>query len=198
MGRKIAKRFYARPATVVAPELLGMHLVRRLDDGTRMVARIVETEAYEGPHDLAAHSALGRRTARTEVMFGEPGHAYVYFVYGMHFCFNVVTAPAGEPHAVLIRALEPINNISERTQGPALLCRALAIDKSLNGVDLRGPQISIERPSPGTVRLPQLKRGPRVGIGTSGIWVKKPWRYCDASSSWVSRPLISGDAKSRR
>ena len=189
-SKRLAKRFYARPATVVAPELLGMHLVRRLEDGTRMVGRIVETEAYEGPHDLAAHSALGRRTPRTEVMFGEPGHAYVYFVYGMHFCFNVVTAPLGVPHAVLIRALEPVKNIAERTQGPALLCRALGIDKSLNGVDLRGPSISVERPSPGTSRVPQIKQGPRIGIGSSGTWVEKPWRYCDASSSWVSKPAL--------
>lgn len=170
----------------MAPELLGMHLVRRHADGTSMVGRIVEAEAYEGPLDLAAHSARGRRTARTEVMFGEPGCAYVYFVYGMHFCFNVVTAPRGVPHAVLIRALEPVKNITERTQGPALLCRALHIDKTLNGADLRGPQISIERPSPSAFRLPRVKVSARIGIGTSGEWVEKPWRYFDADSPWVS------------
>lgn len=123
-------------------------------------------------------------------MFGEPGRAYVYFVYGMHFCFNVVTAPLGVPHAVLIRALAPVKNIAERTQGPALLCRALTIDMSLNGVSLRGPEISIECPTPGTSRVPQIKKGPRIGIGSSGIWVEKPWRYCDASSPWVSKPAL--------
>jgi DNA-3-methyladenine glycosylase len=187
MGQKFSKEFYGRAATSVAPDLLGMHLVRRIDDGPRMVARIVETEAYEGPHDLAAHSALGLRTARTEVMFGAPGRVYVYFIYGMHCCFNVVTAPLDEPHAVLIRALEPIKNVSGRTQGPALLCQALGIDRTLNGADLQGPQISIEHPSPGMYRHPRVKQGPRIGIGTSGVWAKKPWRYYDADSSWLSR-----------
>jgi DNA-3-methyladenine glycosylase len=111
-----------------------MHLMRRTSQCVQ-VARIVETEAYQGPQDLAAHSSRGR-TARTEVMFGPPGHAYVYLIYGIWYCLNVVTRAAGTPHAVLIRALEPITDIEQKTSGPGLLCKALDIDRRLNGADL--------------------------------------------------------------
>src|SRR6185437_9358325 len=118
-----ARLFYDRDAETVARALLGKLLAHRVD-GTLRVGRIVESEAYLGPHDLAAHSARGR-TARTEVMFGPPGHAYVYLIYGMHHCLNVVTEAEGHAAAVLIRALEPVQNIEGRTSGPGLLCRAL-------------------------------------------------------------------------
>ncbi len=111
--------------------------------------RIVETEAYLGPRDLAAHSARGR-TPRTEVMFGPPGHAYVYFIYGFWHCLNVVTGAPGVPHAVLLRALEPLGGLDERTWGPGLLCRALHIDRRLNGADLRGNVLWLEQPPAGT------------------------------------------------
>lgn len=182
----MTRKFLARDATVVAPQLLGMHLVTLLD-GERRVARIVETEAYEGPHDLAAHSAGGRRTTRTEVMFGEPGRAYVYLIYGMHHCFNVITAPRDVPHAVLVRAVEPISGIEGRTQGPGLLCRALGIDRTLNDEDLRGDRIWLERPSSSRFVVPRVRTSRRIGIGYSGPWVKKPWRYFDADSKWVSK-----------
>ena len=104
-ARKLPRDFYAPGTLAIARDLIGMHLVHD-DGGTIRVGRIVETEAYMGPKDLAAHSARGR-TARTEVMFGEPGHAYVYFIYGFWYCLNIVTAPAGVPHAVLLRGLEP-------------------------------------------------------------------------------------------
>lgn len=205
MGERLPRSFYVASASSVAPELLGMHLVRRQPGGSRMTGRIVEVEAYEGPHDLAAHSSGGRRTARTEVMFREAGHAYVYFIYGRHFCLNVVTAPLGVPHAVLIRAIEPVENIAERTQGPALLCRALAINMALNGADLLGPSLSVERPSPAQWRPPLRKASPRIGIGSAGEWVDKPWRFYDGNSAWVSgkrrgtakgsRGLISKNAK---
>src|ERR1700733_8655614 len=116
------------------------------DDGRAVRAgRIVETEAYLGPADRAAHSWRGR-TPRTEVMFGPPGHAYVYFIYGFWNCLNVVTGPAGVPHAVLLRALEPLGGLAERTSGPGLLCRALHIDRSLNGADLRAEVLWLPGP----------------------------------------------------
>ena len=130
-GSRLPRSFYARSTLVVARELIGMHLVRQRA-GQRQVGRIVETEAYQGPQDLAAHSARGR-TARNEVMFGPPGHAYVYLIYGMWNCVNVVTNLTGIPHAVLIRALEPVAGIDQSTHGPGLLCRALHIDRSLSG-----------------------------------------------------------------
>src|SRR3954463_6352376 len=117
--RPLPRDFYDRPADVVARELLGALLLRRTGDRLR-IGRIVETEAYLGPHDLAAHSARGR-TPRTEVMFGPPGHAYVYLIYGIHHCLNVVTEAEGHAAAVLIRALEPIRVVEGNTKGPGLL-----------------------------------------------------------------------------
>ncbi len=138
-------QFYARRTLVVARDLLGMYLVHD-DDGTRRVGRIVEVEAYQGPQDLAAHSARGR-TARNEVMFGPPGHAYVYFIYGFWYCVNVVVREEGVPHAVLIRALEPVEGLTDKTWGPGLLCRAMNIDRGLNGTDLLGTKLWLERPA---------------------------------------------------
>ena len=134
--RKPPRRFFLQSTLTVARELIGMHLVHA-QGGKLRRGRIVETEAYQGPADLAAHSARGR-TARTEVMYGPPGHAYVYLIYGFWNCLNVVTARAGVPHAVLLRALEPLAAMSARSFGPGLLCRALHVDRALNGVDLLG------------------------------------------------------------
>src|SRR3990172_1584893 len=128
--KKLPRSFYNRDTVVVAQELLGKFLVHE-SGGVQRVGRIVEVEAYLGPHDRAAHSARGL-TERTKVMFGPPGHAYVYLIYGMYFCMNVVTERAGHASAVLLRALEPLTNIEERTQGPGLLCRAMHIDRRLN------------------------------------------------------------------
>ena len=133
---RLPRSFYDRDTIDVARDLLGKRLVHRVG-GVERVGRIVETEAYLGPHDLAAHSARGL-TPRTRVMFGPPGHAYVYFVYGMHWCVNVVTQAEGTASAVLLRALEPVKNVEGRTNGPALLCRAMGIDGRLNGHDLVG------------------------------------------------------------
>src|SRR5439155_10998216 len=132
--RKLPRSFYSRDTIAVARELLGRYLVH----GDR-VGRIVETEAYLGPHDLAAHSSRGK-TKRNEVMFGPPGHAYVYMIYGMYFCMNVVTEHAA---AVLIRALEPVRNLAGKTSGPGLLCRAMGIDRQLNGHDLLSEEFFI-------------------------------------------------------
>jgi len=198
VGRKLTRSFYARDALTVARELLGLHLVRTLPSSSgfvRQVGRIVETEAYMGPDDLAAHSAGGRRTPRTETMFGPPGRAYVYLIYGMHHCLNVVTATRDVPHAVLIRALEPVHNLEGRTQGPGLVCRALGIDRSHDALDLLGSELFIERPSAAAARPVRLGAGPRIGVDYAGPWAKKPWRFVDRSSDYLSRPLPSRAAR---
>lgn len=183
-SRKLPRSFYARETLTVARELLGLHLVHAGPQG-KQVGRIVETEAYKGPHDLAAHSSRGR-TARTEVMFGPAGHAYVYLIYGFWNCLNLVTATAGVPHAVLIRALEPVSGISATTHGPGLLCRALHIDRSLNGMDLTGGTLWVERPAAREHRKPRVVRSTRIGVEYAGDWALKPWRFLDGDSPYVS------------
>ena len=125
---KLDRQFYNRDTILVARELLGKQLVHIVAGAVKRVGRIVETEAYLGPHDLAAHSVRGR-TKRTEPMFGPPGHAYVYLIYGIYYCMNVVTEPEGHASAVLLRALEPVRNLEGKTKGPGLLCQAMGIDK---------------------------------------------------------------------
>jgi DNA-3-methyladenine glycosylase len=187
----LPRAFYARETLTVAQELLGMHVVHR--DATHLrVGRIVETEAYKGPHDLAAHSSKGR-TARTEVMFGPPGHAYVYLIYGMWNCLNVVTAAAGVPHAVLIRALEPVTGVTLATHGPGLLCRAMNIDRTLNGADLHGSTLWLEQPK--EFIEPKIARATRIGVDYAGTWAEKPWRFFDAKSPYVS--TVSATARKR-
>ena len=181
---RLPRSFYARASLEVAPELLGLNVVRN-DRGRLRIGRIVETEAYMGPEDLAAHSAGGRRTHRTEVMFGPPGRAYVYLIYGFWNCLNVVTSPIGSPHAVLLRALEPVMNIEHGTWGPGLLCRALDIDRTLNGADLRGEVLWIERPA-GPRRAVRIGTGPRIGVAYAGAWAKRPWRFFDRDSAYLS------------
>ena len=182
-ARKLPRDFYAPGTLSIARDLIGMHLVHD-DGGTVRVGRIIETEAYMGPEDLAAHSSRGR-TARTEVMFGEPGHAYVYFIYGFWYCLNVVTAAAGVPHAVLLRALEPVSGITDKTWGPGLLCRAMNIDKRLNGADLLGNTLWLERPA-GHVKRPRITRTTRIGVDYAGDWAQRPWRFYDSASPYVS------------
>jgi len=182
-GQKLPRSFYARPTLTVARELIGTHLVH--DDGVRRrIGSIVETEAYQGPEDLAAHSSKGR-TARTEVMYGPPGHAYVYFIYGIWFCLNVVVAREGTPHAVLLRALEPVCGPDDRTWGPGLLCRAMGIDRRLNGADLCAETVWIQRPA-GPVITPRIGRSPRIGVDYAGQWAQRPWRFFDRDSLYVS------------
>jgi DNA-3-methyladenine glycosylase len=182
VGQKLPRSFYARETLLVARELLGMHLVHEGKSG-RQVGRIVETEAYKGPQDLAAHSSRGR-TQRTQIMFGPPGHAYVYLIYGFWNCLNVVTAAEGVPHAVLIRAVEPIAGVSESTHGPGLLCRALHIDRALNGADLLGDTLWVEKPE--RYRAPRVTRSSRIGVNYAGDWAKKPWRFFERDSVYVS------------
>ena len=193
-GSRLRRSFYARPVLTVARELVGKVLVHRSAEGTT-AGRIVETEAYRGPHDRAAHSFGGRRTPRTEAMFGPPGHAYVFFVYGMHWNFNIVTGRVGEPHAVLIRAIEPLAGLElmaerrrmqparvELTNGPGKVCQALGITGAQYGRDLCKDPLFLNEGSAGRVM-----RSRRVGIDYSGVWAERPWRFFEADNAYVSR-----------
>ena len=150
----------------------------------RRAGIIVEVEAYLGPHDRAAHSARGR-TPRTEVMFGPPGHAYVYLIYGMHHCLNVVTEREGNGAAVLIRALEPLQNVTAKTNGPGLLCRALGIDRRLNGHDLLSDNLFLAMPDKAE-KLRIVSR-PRIGVEYAGIWARRRLRFYLHGNQFVSR-----------
>jgi DNA-3-methyladenine glycosylase len=192
----LPRAFYARPVLRVARDCIGKYLIHDTRDG-RVVGRIVEAEAYRGPEDRAAHSFGGRRTARTEVMFGPPGHAYVFFVYGMHWSFNLVTTAEGAPHAVLIRAVEPVEGLElmasrrglaparrELTNGPGKLCQAFGIDRAAYGADLTSPPLFLsDGPRCAVARCP------RVGVDYAGVWAARPWRFYDPTSPYVSGPL---------
>jgi len=182
--RKLPRSFYDRDTVLVAKELLGQWLVHRSESVER-IGRIVEVEAYLGPHDLAAHSARGL-TERTKVMFGPPGHAYVYLIYGMYYCMNVVTEHEGHASAVLLRAVAPVKNVTGRTCGPGLLCRALHIDRRLNAHDLLSEDFFIAAP-PRTAPLEIVKR-PRVGVDYAGRWARRHLRFYINGNPFVSRP----------
>ena len=196
----LPRTFYAQPTVRVARALLGKILVRRRR-GIVTAGRIVEVEAYRGPRDRAAHSAGGRRTARNEVMWGPAGHLYVYFTYGMHYCCNVVTRGVGQPEAVLLRALEPVAGLpvmrrrrmlrpehtaSGLARGPGNLCRALAIDRRLNGTDLCDGPVVILDAAP--VRPATIVASPRIGIAYAGDDALRPWRFYVRDSNAVSGP----------
>jgi DNA-3-methyladenine glycosylase len=182
--RKLPRSFYDRDTVTVARELLGKHLVHVVD-GVKRTGRIVEVEAYLGPHDLAAHSAKGI-TERTRVMFGPPGHAYVYLIYGMHHCMNVVTEREGHGSAVLLRALEPVRHVEGRTQGPGLLCRAMGINRQLNAHDLLSSRFYIVEPAE-THPHPVVKR-PRIGVDYARHWARRHLRFYIKGNPYVSRP----------
>jgi DNA-3-methyladenine glycosylase len=173
-GVVLGADFFDRDTLEVAHDVLGKLLVREVDGWVRW-GRLVEVEAYCGPDDRAAHSWRGL-TPRTRVMFGPPGHAYVYFIYGMHNCLNFVTRPEGFPEAILVRALEPGPGVG-RCSGPGLLCRALDVDRSLNGTPLRPPALYVVddgfRPASG-----EVVQAPRIGVGYAGEWADRPWRFC--------------------
>lgn len=182
--RKLPRSFYDRDTIVVAHELLGKHLVHVVA-GVERVGRIVEVEAYLGPHDLAAHSARGL-TRRTRVMFGPPGHAYVYLIYGMHWCMNMVTQAEGTASAVLLRALEPVKNIEGRTQGPALLTKAMGIDGRLNGHDLVGDDLFVADPEDHAAI--HIVRRPRIGVDYAGHWARRLLRFYIRGNAFISSP----------
>ncbi|HZX43906.1 MAG TPA: DNA-3-methyladenine glycosylase [Myxococcaceae bacterium] len=180
-GSPLPHSFYERPARMVARALLGKLLVH---DGR--AGRIVETEAYVGAHDLACHAARVR-TARTEILWGPPARAYVYFIYGMHWCFNAVTGREGRPAAVLVRGLEPVTGLHApaRLDGPGRLCRALGITGAQNGANLTTSALRIlDAP---VVRAREVERGPRIGVDYAAEWAEQPLRFWVRGSSGVSR-----------
>jgi len=201
--RKVVRDFYTRPDVLeVARDLLGKKLVVPNRNGARVAGIIVETEAYRGPQDRASHAYNGRRTQRTETMYAIGGTAYVYFVYGMYNQFNVVTNVEGIPHAVLVRAVEPVEGLDiirrrragrseyELTSGPGRLCLAMGIDRSLDNADLLGNRVWIEEGV--SISPRQIARGPRVGIDYAEEWVTKPWRFWVRDNPFVSRIQTRG------
>jgi DNA-3-methyladenine glycosylase len=192
---KLERQFYCRPTLEVAESLLGKVLVRRLR-GRNLAGKIVETEAYVGPHDLACHASKGK-TARTSIMFQEGGCAYVYMIYGFYFCLNAVTEAADYPAAVLIRAIEPLDHIpvmkrlrknpdhqTNISSGPGKLCMAMSIDKKLNGIDLTGDTLWIEDRK---LDVGSIIATPRVGVDYAGEFKDKPWRFYVEGNPHVSR-----------
>jgi DNA-3-methyladenine glycosylase len=197
-----APAVFFEPTLRAARALLGMLLVHETAEGTT-AGRIVEVEAYRGPEDRAAHSFGGRRTARNEVMYGPPGHAYVYFVYGMHWCMNVVTQARGVPEAVLLRALEPVAGAElmrarrgralpdwQLCRGPGALCRAMGITRARNGADLLDGPLRLLRGDP----LPRARvaRTPRIGVDYAGAHAARPWRFAVRDCRAVSGRRLTG------
>ncbi|HVF57048.1 MAG TPA: DNA-3-methyladenine glycosylase [Pyrinomonadaceae bacterium] len=202
-GVKLGRDFYTRGDTlVVARELLGKRLVVPAPDGARVSGRIVETEAYLGVEDKAAHSYGNRRTARTETMYAAGGTVYVYFIYGMYYQFNVVANREEVPQAVLVRALEPVEGVEwmrrrrpvkkdrELTSGPGKLCQALGIERSYDKADLLGERVWIEDAGE-RIRPRDIASGPRVGIGYAEEFVEKPWRFWVKDNPYVSKTVSS-------
>lgn len=182
---RLPDAFFARDALVVARALIGTYLVHETPEGRRCV-RIVETEAYRGPDDAACHARAGL-TRRTRTLYGPSGHAYVFLVYGMHDCFNVVCAGEGRGHAVLVRAGDPVSGLLDdaRTDGPGRVARALGVTRAHDGLDLRGDRLYV---APRSRRPAKIVTTPRVGVAYAGAIAEAPWRFLDAASEHVSRP----------
>jgi DNA-3-methyladenine glycosylase len=203
---KAAPSFYEGDTLEVAKRLLGHKLVH-IVDGVKRSGFIVEVEAYKGPADKAAHSYGGRRTDRTEVMFGPPGHAYVYLIYGMYHCFNIITAPIDVPQGVLIRALEPVEGIEEMkmarynkvditkaqyrnlTSGPGKLCRALSITLEERGTSMQSDELYVELVSEEKHLSSQypIVAGPRINIDYAEEAISYPWRFYFENHPFVSK-----------
>jgi DNA-3-methyladenine glycosylase len=196
----LKREFYERYTLTVAKELLGKLLVHETSKGTT-IGKIVETEAYNGPEDKASHAYNNLRTERTEVQYGPKGHAYIYQIYGMYFCFDVTSGRlVGKPEAVLVRALEPIGGlgvmmrrrgvskgqIANLTNGPSKLCMAMGISKKQNGVDLCVPPLRIETGVKVDER--QIVQTVRVNIDYADEWKHLPWRFLIKNNRFVSRP----------
>ena len=193
MKEILTRSFYSRSPVIVANELVGKSLVRRLEDGQKLEGTIVETEAYGGNRDPASHAYRGI-TTRNKVMFGEAGHAYVYFTYGFHNCLNFVTGKKGVASAVLIRAIEPTTGIEimskfretailkQIASGPGKLCQALAIDRSLNGIDVTKSKSPIYVLNQSRKML--VKASPRIGIS---VGTERKWRFFAEGNGYLSR-----------
>lgn len=167
---RVNQKFFNRNTVLVAQELLGKFLVRKI--GNKILkARIIETEAYCGTKDLACHASKGL-TERTKVMFGPPGHFYIYMVYGMYHCLNIVTEKEGNPSAVLIRAID-----CENCNGPGKLCRELKIDRKLNATDLTKSKLLWVEDGETKIKKSQIKKGKRIGVDYAGKWKNKLWRF---------------------
>jgi len=196
--KKLPREFYTRGDTLqIAKELLGKLLVVPTETGERVSAMIVETEAYLGVIDKAAHSYGNRRTKRTETMFAVGGTVYIFFIYGMYFQFNVVAGEVGTPHAILIRAVEPVENIEimrarrgqmkdkNLTSGPGKLCIALEINKSFNNENLLGNKVWLEEGK--LFSASETASGKRIGIDYAEEFAEKPWRFWVKNNSFVSK-----------
>ncbi|MDX9955503.1 MAG: DNA-3-methyladenine glycosylase [Anaerolineae bacterium] len=209
MPQALPQHFYTRPTLLVARELLGQRLVHQ-QEGRRLAGRIMEVEAYIGSDDLASHARFGK-TARNAAMFGPPGCAYIYIIYGIHTCLNIVTERQDFPAAVLIRALEPVEGVEiqqrlraarrlrsvqialrDLSRGPGRLCQALAIDRSLNGLELTTPgaQLYVE-PDEG-IPDAEVLVGPRIGVTGDAQARNAPWRFFMRASPWVSGKTRAG------
>jgi DNA-3-methyladenine glycosylase len=189
-GRKLGHSFYQREALDLAPALIGTILVRRLGSIVRR-ARIVETEAYVGAHDLACHASKGR-TQRTEVMFGPAGHTYVYFIYGMYHMLNIVASEIDNPQAVLIRAADPLDGWTADLSGPGKLTRAMKITRQENNLDLTGESLFLTARRRGD--RPHIVRTKRIGVDYAKEWMHAELRFLDAQSPCVSKPRPSQPA----
>jgi DNA-3-methyladenine glycosylase len=200
-GQRLERGFFTRPDVLaVSRELLGKYLVTEFE-GQRTAGKIVEVEAYRGPDDKASHAYSGRYTERTKVMYAEGGHAYVYLCYGIHHLFNVVTATEGVPHAVLVRAIEPAENVALMLQrrglerlsprlaaGPGVLSQALGIKASHSGIDMLAAGSPIWLECRGEqVAETEIAAGPRIGIAYAAECAAWPWRFSLRGSSWVSK-----------
>lgn len=179
--QKLERDFYLQNTILVAQNLLGSYLVH-INNNIEQIGKIVEVEAYLGSHDLACHSAKGK-TKRTQIMFGPPGFSYVYLIYGMHHCFNIVTEPEGQGSAVLVRAVEPIKNIYARTNGPGLLCKAMEITTKLNGHDLLSNDLYIAK---NCEKISFIKK-PRIGVAYAKDWAFELLRFYIKDNPYVSK-----------
>ena len=205
---RAGRGFFSTSSEKLARALLGTVLVRVLDDGTRLAGMIVETEAYCGVKDRGSHAYGGRRSQRNESMYGPPGTSYVYFTYGMHYCMNIVCGAAGDPLAVLLRALEPLEGIdfmreargprssgrphpdTDLCSGPGKLCQALRIDRAQDGLDMVTSRTLFLEITPQGTAPRKIQRTARIGLGSAGTWTYKPLRWHFRGHGHVSRARI--------
>lgn len=188
---RLTRKFFEQPTLEVARQLLGKRLIRNVE-GKIKAGRVVEVEAYLGPEDLASHSSRGR-TPRTEIMFGPAGNAYVYLIYGMYHCLNIVTEKINLPQAVLIRALEPlegfegVKNVRFLANGPGKLCRWLEVEKSCNGLDLTKSQELFFEDSSDRIIEKDIVATTRIGVDYAKHYARKLWRFYLKGNSFVSK-----------